>query len=180
MRLCVLCVFIQSSRGFSAFFPDIKVGFWSCCSIYHAQIANGVPDRDLMTSQEALTNEWFWVNQVKYDEKYSSFPYKIFRKIEKCYWHWKQPWSSRLTWTLPDPSTDVHRLACLYPSILHATASSDELPDFALLHPFLSHRVLLCRSALAVGSTSRFPPHQAASGDLFSNIHFCARQMLIT
>lgn len=51
--VCVVCVG-ESSGGFCAFFfPDVNAGIWSYCNIYHAQIANGVPDRDHMTSQEA-------------------------------------------------------------------------------------------------------------------------------
>lgn len=168
MTPCVLCVFIESSGGSLPFFPDINAGFWSCCSIYHAQIANGVPNWDLMTSQEASTIELFWVKQVEHDEKYSSFSYKIFRKIEKCYWHRNQHWSSRLTWTLPDPSTDVHRLARLFPSILHSTALSDELPDFALVHLFprswiqmISHR----GAALSVCSCSRIAIEVSATAN---------------
>lgn len=70
-NVCVVCLLIPKG-GFCAFFPplpDIKAAFWSCCSIHHTQIANGVPGRDLMTSQEARTIKLFGEN----DEKYSSF-----------------------------------------------------------------------------------------------------------
>lgn len=71
MRTCVLCVFIDSKGGFRAFLfpPPDNTGFWSCSSIHHVQIANGVPERDLMTSQETRTIKLFGEN----DEKYRSF-----------------------------------------------------------------------------------------------------------
>lgn len=81
----------------------------------------------------------------------------------------------------------MHRLARLYPSALHSTPSSDELPDFALVHPFspLLNNLLwggaagfpLCRSALAVGWQSRFPPRQkTASGDSFGKYSLLVRK----
>lgn len=50
--VCVVCVY-RVQRGFLCLLPDINAGFWSCSYIYQAQIANGVPKWDLMTSQEA-------------------------------------------------------------------------------------------------------------------------------